>query len=90
MGSIVVVGPNGEVKLPKEVMDKLGIGPGSEMAVELDVGEHAIVLRPKTKPQDFVEELIKVVPCDKKLRRRIDLKRVIEEEVLARHGLSGR
>jgi len=62
----------------------LGIKPGSKVVFEIR-GEE-MVIRPDLKPSEFVENYTKTYA--KKLRKEVDVKKVIEEEVAERIGLS--
>jgi len=50
-----VLDEEGRVKLPREVLDELGLRPGQELLVELRGRE--ILLRPVVSPEEFISEL---------------------------------
>ncbi len=77
------VGPRGQIVIPKLLRDALGIGPGDDVLIEVRGGE--IVIRPGKDPEKFLEEFCGVVR--NKLRERVDLERMIEEEVEERFAL---
>jgi AbrB family looped-hinge helix DNA binding protein len=71
------VGEKGQIVIPKDVRDYLGLKPGSE--VTLEVRGEELIIKPGVSPEKFVEEFVNV---PKKLEK-IDidtLKRVLEEE----------
>ena len=83
---VKVVGPKGQVVIPKEVRDLLGLKPGSRVVFEVEEGG-IVRLKPELDPESVVEEFASCVPRDKKLKERVDLKALLEEEVLERHGV---
>ncbi len=78
------VGPKGQVVIPDSMRQALGIKPGSKVVFE--IRDEEIVIRPDLKPNEFVENYTKTY--SKKLRKEVDVKKVIEEEVAERIGLS--
>ncbi|RLE97290.1 MAG: AbrB/MazE/SpoVT family DNA-binding domain-containing protein [Thermoprotei archaeon] len=84
-----VVGPKGQVVIPKEVRDLLGLKPGSRVVFEVEEGG-VVRLKPELSPESVVEEFASCVPRDKKLKEKVDLKALLEEEVLERHGVPRR
>ncbi len=78
------VGPKGQVVIPDSMRQALGIKPGSKVVFE--IRDEEIVIRPDLKPNEFVENYTKTYA--KKLRKEVDVKKVIEEEVAERIGLS--
>lgn len=79
-----IVGPKGQVVIPDSMRQALGIKPGSKVVFE--IRDEEIVIRPDLKPNEFVENYTKTYA--KKLRKEVDVKKVIEEEVAERIGLS--
>ena len=79
-----IVGPKGQVVIPDSIRQALGIKPGSKVVFE--IRDEEIVIRPDLKPSEFVANYTKTYA--KKLRREVDVKKVIEEEVAERIGLS--
>ncbi len=78
------IGPKGQVVIPKEIRDKLGLREGVEVIVELRGDE--IVIRRATPPvEDYVSYYR--ATYSKKLKREVDVKRLLEEERLERAGL---
>ena len=76
------VGPKGQIVLPKDVREHLGLKQGSPVTFE--VRERELVIRPAEDPEKFVEEFCSV---PKKLGKKIDLKRIYEEELEERLGV---
>lgn len=77
------LGAKGQIVIPKRLRELLGIRRGSKVVVE-ERGEREIVIRPVESSEQFVARF-----CDtggRKLRRRIDLKRLYEEEIEERGG----
>jgi len=71
-----IVGPKGQVVIPKDVREHLGLEPGSDVIFE--VRENEVVIKPSRAPEDLVDEYISIVTS--KLKNRIQLEQVIEEE----------
>jgi len=71
------VGPRGQVVIPKEIRELLGIKPGSEVVFELE-GD---VVELRVSKRTSLEEFLDSVPRERKLKRRVDLKKLILEEV---------
>lgn len=84
-----MVGPKGQVVIPKEIREALSIKPGSSVVFEFDEGSGKVFLRPLVGGEEFIEAFLSIVPRRLKLRERVDLKRVIEREVAERVGLPG-
>ena len=72
------IGPKGQVVIPKDVREYLGVEPGSEVVFQ--VREDEVVMRPSRPPADIVEEYVSV--ATPKLKSRIHLDQIIEEEAL--------
>ncbi len=79
-----IVGPKGQVVIPDSIRQALGIKPGSKVVFEIRGDE--IIIRSDLKPSEFVENYTRTYA--KKLRKEVDVKKVIEEEVAERIGLS--
>jgi len=71
------IGPKGQVVIPRIIRDSLGIRPGDEIVMEVRGKE--LVMKPEFDPEEFIEDFCSV--RGKKLTRKIDLKRILEEEV---------
>ena len=71
------LGEKGQIVIPKDVRDYLGLKPGSE--VILEVRGRELIIKPGGDPEKFVEEFVNV---PRKLKS-VDinmLKKVLEEE----------
>ena len=71
------VGPRGQVVIPKEIRELLGIKPGSEVVFELE-GD---VVELRVSKRTSLEEFLDSVPRERKLKRQVDLKKLILKEV---------
>lgn len=80
-----IVGPKGQVVIPESMRRALGIKPGSNVILEMR--EEEVVIRPELKPREFVEYYTKTYA--KKLRKGVDVKKIIVSEGMERFGLSG-
>ena len=72
------VGEKGQVVLPKDIRDYVGIKPGSEVIFEVRGKE--IVVMPQKSGKEFVEDFCNV---PKNLRKNItvkDIKKILEEQ----------
>lgn len=45
----IEVGPNGEIALPREVREQLGLKPGDRVRIDVDPARHAAVLHAETE-----------------------------------------
>ncbi len=77
------VGPKGQVVIPKRIRDALGLKPGVEVVIELR-GEEIVVSKPKIEG-NYTEYY--TATRSSKLRKSVDIKKIIAEEVAQRHGL---
>lgn len=64
------VGEKGQVVVPKDIREHLGIRPGSEVVFE--VKENEVVIKPSKSPKEIIEEFCGIVP--KRYRKKLDLK----------------
>jgi AbrB family looped-hinge helix DNA binding protein len=78
------VGPKGQVVIPKEIRDKAGIRPGSQVLVEMS-GDDVLIKRSPMPTESYVDYY--VTTYSKKLKRKIDVKKIIEEEEIERARL---
>lgn len=78
-----VVGPKGQIVIPKIIREALGIQPGDEIIMEVREGE--LLIKPGLDPEKFVEDFCSV--RGRKLTQEIDLEKIIEEEVEGRLAL---
>ena len=72
------VGPKGQVVIPKDIRQALGVIPGS--VVELELRNGTVVITPAVAPEETVRQFLSVVR--KKIRRRIDIDSLLEQEHL--------
>lgn len=69
--------------IPKAIRDALGLRKGSRIVIE-QRGDGEIVIRPVKDTDAFVDRFLDIP--GKKLRRRVDLKRLNQEEISERHS----
>ena len=72
------IGPKGQVVIPKDIRQHMGVEPGSEVIFE--VREKEVVMEPSRAPADIVNEYVSIVTS--KLKSSIQLDQIIEEEAL--------
>jgi len=72
------IGAKGQVVIPKDVRRYLGVEPGSEVTFE--VREDGVFLKPSRAPAEIVDEYASIITS--KLKSKIQLDRIIEEEAL--------
>jgi len=77
------IGNKGQIVIPKDIREYVGIMPGDEVVME--VREKEVVIRSGVDPKDFVESLCSIT--EKKLTRKIDLEKLLEEEAEERLAL---
>ncbi|MBI4174374.1 MAG: AbrB/MazE/SpoVT family DNA-binding domain-containing protein [Candidatus Aenigmarchaeota archaeon] len=71
------VGEKGQVVLPKDVRDYLGIKPGSEVVFELR--DREIVIKPRQSGKEFLEDFLNVPKLKKPVTAR-EIKKTTEEQ----------
>ena len=83
------IGPKGQVVIPKEFREELGLRAGVEVIVELR-GREVVIRKaePYYRGDDYVDYY--VMTEAPKLTRPVDLERVLEEELGERHGVPRR
>ena len=72
------VGEKGQVVLPKDVRDYLGIKPGSEVIFE--VRDKEVIVRPQKSGKEWLDDFLNV---PEKLRKNItvkDIKKMLDEQ----------
>jgi AbrB family looped-hinge helix DNA binding protein len=79
-----VIGPKGQVVIPKELRDATGMVEGTEVVVELR-GDGVLIKRPSPSSGSFVEYFIETK--GEKPRSRVDIEKVLEGEAIDRIGL---
>lgn len=80
------IGPKGQVVIPKEIRDRLGLKEGVEVIVELR-GNEVVIKKVSPPVEDYVNYYI--ATYNKKLEHEVDLKKLLEEERIERAGLRG-
>ena len=65
------VSEKGQVVIPKDVRDRLGLKPGSE--VVFDVEDGVAIMKPKKTPREIVDEFTNIV---KKKVKHLDAKKI--------------
>jgi len=79
------VGQKGQVVIPKEIRDKVGIREGSEVLVTARNDDEIVIRRSSPPTQSYVEYY--VMTFSKKLKKPIDIKKLIEDETTERAHL---
>jgi AbrB family looped-hinge helix DNA binding protein len=77
------VGPKGQVVIPKRMREALGLKPGVEVTLELRDNE--IIIKKPQVTGSYTEYFI-TTSCPK-LKKKIDIKKVLAEEVEERLGI---
>jgi len=75
------IGPKGQAVIPKEIRELMGIRPGSEVVFEVRGDE--VVVKP-LQNRSSVDELIRLIPRELKVKNEVDLKKIILSEALER------
>ena len=70
------VGPKGQIVIPKEIRDTLGLREGASLVFSLS-GD-VIELRPEPRPEEILRRFLTVK--GKRIRGRVDWKAVLDEE----------
>ncbi len=78
------VGPRFQVVIPKEIREILGIKRGEIVVFEVREGE--LVLK-RYRGRGSVEELFNIVPDNRKLKKRVDVKGLILSEAIDRWSI---
>nr|MDO8086224.1 AbrB/MazE/SpoVT family DNA-binding domain-containing protein [Candidatus Sigynarchaeum springense] len=69
------IGPRGQIVLPKDAREYLGLKVGDEICIEVE--GNAIKISPASARDDFLKKFLET---PKKLRERIDIQKVIDEQ----------
>ncbi len=77
------IGPKGQVVIPKRLRDALGLKPGVEVILELK-GDEIVLSKPKIEGSYTEYFTMTQAP---KLKRVVNLKEIINEEVAQRHAI---
>jgi AbrB family looped-hinge helix DNA binding protein len=75
------VGPKGQVVIPKQLRDVLGLKPGVEVILEIR-GDEIVISKPKIEGS-YTEYYTSTHVS--KLKKTINIKKTIEDEVAQRH-----
>ena len=75
------IGPRGQMSLPKEIQDIMGVSAGEEVYIEIDKKAKEIKIRAAEDKNQFLSNFYKV---PKKLKTKIDIEKQIEEEYYLR------
>ncbi len=71
------VGPKGQVVIPKEIRDKIGIKEYSEVIV--DIIDDSVIIK-KFKPESVTYVDYYCTTYSKKLTNKVDIKKITEEQ----------
>ncbi|MCJ7559581.1 AbrB/MazE/SpoVT family DNA-binding domain-containing protein [Candidatus Bathyarchaeota archaeon] len=77
------VGPKGQVVIPKQMRDALGLKPGVEVILEVR-GDEVVISRPKIEGS-YTEYY--AATHASKMKKSVDIKEIIGEVVERRHAL---
>ncbi|MEX2715149.1 MAG: AbrB/MazE/SpoVT family DNA-binding domain-containing protein [Candidatus Sigynarchaeota archaeon] len=69
------IGPRGQIILPKDAREYLGLKVGDEICIEIE--GNAIKISPASARDDFLKKFLET---PKKLHERIDIQKAIDEQ----------
>jgi AbrB family looped-hinge helix DNA binding protein len=69
------LGPKGQIVLPKDIREMLGVKPGNEIILEVTGDE--VKIRPSNKPETYFDRF---GYTSRKLTKIVDIKKILEEE----------
>lgn len=72
------ISTKGQIVLPKDVRDQLGLKPGSEIVFE--ISGNTVIIRAKTNAKNFVDELVAITPKKFKKITIKEIKSILEEQ----------
>jgi len=81
--SVKKIGPKGQVLIPKPIRDALGLHPGVEVIIKIR-GDEVVLSRPKIEG-NYTEYYVST--RSPKLKKTVDIKKIIIEEFTERHGI---
>ena len=71
------VGEKGQVVIPKDIREYLGLKPRSKVMFEIENSE--VKIRPEQSPEEFLEDFLNVPKIKRKLSGK-EIKKILEEE----------
>ena len=77
------VGPKGQLVIPKQMRDALGLKPGAEVTLEMR-DQEIVIKKPKVKGS-YTEYFI--TTASPKLKKRVNIKELINREVEERNAI---
>ena len=77
------VGPKGQVVIPKQLRDAMGLKPGVEVILEIR-GDEIVISKPKIEGSYTEYYTTTHAP---KLKKVVNIKEIIDEEVAQRHAV---
>jgi AbrB family looped-hinge helix DNA binding protein len=77
-----IIGPKGQVVIPKDIRDEAGLVEGSEVVIELR-GDEVVLKRPYPPTKSYVEYF--TATYAEKVKGKVDVKKIIEEEDIERN-----
>ena len=77
------IGPKGQVVIPKQMRDALGLKPGVEITLEMR--GQAIVIKKRQFRGGYTEHFI--TTSSPKLKKRINIKKLLNQEIEERNAL---
>jgi AbrB family looped-hinge helix DNA binding protein len=80
-----IIGPKGQIVIPKEIRDQAGLAVGAEVTVELR-GEEVVVRRPAPLTKSYLEYFSSTIA--EKVKGKVDIERILEEEYVDRKLVS--
>jgi len=79
------VGPKGQVVIPKEIRERVGIREGSEVLVSARNDDEIVIKRSSPPTQSYVDYFI--TTYSKKLKKNVDIKKLIDDKTIERSRL---
>ncbi len=77
------IGPKGQVVIPKQIRDAMGLKPGVEVILELR-GDEIVISKPKIEGSYTEYYTTTHAP---KLKKLVNIKEIIDQEVALRHAI---
>ncbi|MDG6995168.1 MAG: AbrB/MazE/SpoVT family DNA-binding domain-containing protein [Nitrososphaerota archaeon] len=79
------VGQKGQVVIPSDIRQKIGMKAGTEVVIDMKDDE-VVIKRASPETKSYVDYYM--ATYSKKLKKHVDIKKIIEEESIGRTGLS--